>query len=732
MALVQDLLDGGNFRIDGCFPDTGRQDNQQNKMRSLLFFLLISFCVENKCVAQGRIIDSLRAVLRLSKEDSSTARLLDEIAYEYRIKQPDTGLAYGERALLLAEKANWKSGMARSYNCIGINYYMLSDADSSLKYHQKALGSYQQLGDSSGIGWSMCYLGAVYVNILNDYPKALSNLEPALQLLSRINDRKGMARTFDNLGIAYMDLGEAGKSLEHFQKAERISEELGDKAAVASSDMHIGNLYTELVQYPQALDYSKKALALFKSVDSKVGISGALGSLGEIYCETHKYNEGIEYYRQAAVIDKELGQKLGLAQDIANIGHAYLGLQKYGEALGALQEAFALEKVLGYKSGMANCLSSIAGIYINSPDSFMNRLGYRGNKRYAIAEKTSKEALVLANDINAIVDQEFALEMLTTVYAKEKDFANAYKYYRQKIVLEDSLVGDEKRKEITRREIQYQYDKKEDSLRAVQDKKDALSLAEIRRQKLIRNYTIGIVATAGAFAFLMTVSYNRRKKLIAEKRVSELEMNALHLQMNPHFIFNCMHSINKYMIDNEGKLASEYLVRFSNLMRLTLENSREREVSLSRDLSALELYMQLEALRFKNKFQYRIEVDPGIDRENTLIPPMLLQPFVENSIMHGISNKEGGSIKISVGREGNRIRCVVEDNGAGRQHSVKLKVAQEVKRESLGIKITQERLQIIDKIKKVKTGIFITDLADIDKDLSGLRIELLLPFENAF
>lgn len=185
------------------------------------------------------------------------------------------------------------------------------------------------------------------------------------------------------------------------------------------------------------------------------------------------------------------------------------------------------------------------------------------------------------------------------------------------------------------------------------------------------------------------------------------------------------------MLDNEGKLASSYLIRFSNLMRLTLENSREKEVSLSRDLSALELYMQLEALRFKNKFQYVIDVEPGIDRECTLVPPMLLQPFVENSIIHGISNKEGGIIKISVGREGAMIRCVVEDNGGGRKNTVGFKVAREVKRESLGVKITQERLHLLEKLKKVKTAIFITDLSDINNGLSGLRIELLLPFENA-
>ncbi|MBS1663686.1 MAG: tetratricopeptide repeat protein [Bacteroidetes bacterium] len=653
---------------------------------------------------------------------------MNEISYEYRLKQVDSGIAYGRRALALAERVRWKPGVARSYNCIGINYYMMADADSSLKYHQQALDMYRGLGDSAGVGWSLCYLGSVYVNVLNDYPKALSSLEPALQLLSKANDRKGMARTLDILGVAYLDLGQAAKALEHFQKSEKLSESLGDLAATGSSDLHIGNLYTQMGQYPQALDYSKKALTLFKRVGSKVGISSALGSLGEISCVTRKYDEGIDYYRQAAVVDKEIGQKLGVAQDIANIGAAYLLLKKYAEALSAFQESFAIEKALGYKSGMSNCLANMASIYANAPDSFLNRLG----KRREIAETTAQEALRLANEIHTISDQKLALETLTSIYAKEKNFENAYRYQRDLVALNDSMVGDEKQKEIAKREVQYQFEKKEDSLRAVQEKRDALASAEIKRQKLIRNYTVSIVLIAGAFSFLMIVFNSRRKKLISDKRVSELEMNALHLQINPHFIFNCMQSINKYMIDNEGKLASQYLIRFSNLMRLTLENSREKEVSLSRDLSALELYMQLEALRFKNKFQYVIEVDPEIDGETTLIPPMLLQPFVENSIIHGISNREGGIIKIIVSKEENMIRCVVEDNGEGRKSSVEHKLSPDVKRESLGVKITQERLEIIGKIKKVATAMFITDLADANNGLSGVRIELLLPFENEF
>src|SRR6185295_6580718 len=142
----------------------------------------------------------------------------------------------------------------------------------------------------------------------------------------------------------------------------------------------------------------------------------------------------------------------------------------------------------------------------------------------------------------------------------------------------------------------------------------------------------------------------------------EVEMKALRAQMNPHFIFNSLHSINKYVMENDRENASAYLSKFSNLMRLILENSREHEVALAEDLHALELYIQLESLRFKNKFKYLIETDPAIDKENTLIPPLLLQPFVENAIIHGIQNKESGLIRISVKKENNMIKCAVEDN----------------------------------------------------------------------
>ena len=184
-------------------------------------------------------------------------------------------------------------------------------------------------------------------------------------------------------------------------------------------------------------------------------------------------------------------------------------------------------------------------------------------------------------------------------------------------------------------------------------------------------------------------------------------------------------------MENDSRTASEYLTKFAKLMRLVLENSREQEIPIKDDLAALELYMQLESLRFENGFTYSIEIDPTIDKENTLIPPLMLQPFAENAIVHGISDKEDGVIRINIQTESNNmIKCILEDNGCGgitlpQEESGK-------KRKSFGIKITQERLKIINQLKKAKAAVNIFDLKDAENKPRGSRIELLLPLQLAF
>jgi LytS/YehU family sensor histidine kinase len=191
--------------------------------------------------------------------------------------------------------------------------------------------------------------------------------------------------------------------------------------------------------------------------------------------------------------------------------------------------------------------------------------------------------------------------------------------------------------------------------------------------------------------------------------------------MNPHFIFNSLNSISDYVQKHDIKAADNYLSKFAKVMRLTLEHSEQKAVTLEEDLKALELYMQLESARLNNKFTYEIKVDENIDRANTLVPPMILQPFVENSIWHGISKIDGaGKILIEIKKDEEMINCIVEDNGAGIQSN------QLIDKKSLGMKITKARIDIMNKIKKSKAAI------DLFNKEEGVRVEVKLPLELMF
>jgi LytS/YehU family sensor histidine kinase len=206
-------------------------------------------------------------------------------------------------------------------------------------------------------------------------------------------------------------------------------------------------------------------------------------------------------------------------------------------------------------------------------------------------------------------------------------------------------------------------------------------------------------------------------------------MKALRAQSNPHFIFNCLNSINRMILSGEADDASRYLTKFSKLIRLILENAEYTTVSLKNELAMLESYIQLEALRFKGKISYKISVDATIEPESIHLPSMVLQPFVENAIWHGLMHKENddkGMIAIVIREEEGRLLCTIEDNGVGREKAKVLREKSILKSKSMGIKITEERLRLLSK-EQLKQWIRITDLKDSLDQVLGTRVDIMVP-----
>ena len=558
--------------------------------------------------------------------------------------------------------------------------------------------------------------------IYNNPDSCMKYSEEALKISQKIKWQKGIALSFRQIGYVYYISSDNLQAMDYYLKALKAAEAINNNYFNATIYNNIANIYADLKDYKKALDYYTKYLLIAEQVNSKADEMNGFINLGDIYTEISNLPLGLDYFNKALNIANALGNKRISAAILNNLGEINIKEGNYDIAFSNFQKSLALAEETENMNVKATALNGLGEIYLHQ-------------KNYKQAEDYSKRSLELSKELGDISWQANALATLSKTYEKQNDFAKALDMYKQSVLLKDSTLNDAKKQDITRLEMQYNFDKREALVKADNDKKQVLATAEINKQKIIRNASIGIGTLLVLVAIAGIILYKRRKDTIEKKKEAEFntqvaytELKALRAQMNPHFIYNSLNSINDYIDKNETQMATSYTTKFAKLMRMILENSEQKEVPLADDLKALELYMQLESLRMQHKFTYEIKVDENIDRENTLIPPLILQPFVENSIWHGISKKQGvGKILIHIHKEGNMINCIVEDNGIGMQESAEAKTDKHLQpKKSFGMKITKSRIDIINQMKKSNAAITMSNLEP------GTKIVIKLPEALAF
>jgi LytS/YehU family sensor histidine kinase len=239
------------------------------------------------------------------------------------------------------------------------------------------------------------------------------------------------------------------------------------------------------------------------------------------------------------------------------------------------------------------------------------------------------------------------------------------------------------------------------------------------QQYIIYSLLLGIAAMV-VFAYLLFRS-NRQQKLANNL----LALKSMRSQMNPHFIFNALNSVNSFIAVNDERNANRYLSEFSVLMRSVLENSDEDFIPFSKEVELIELYVKLEHNRFKEKFDYEIIVDEAIDLDEYSIPPMLLQPYIENAIWHGLRYKqEKGKLEVLVqSKAPGTLSVIIQDNGVGRKRSQELKTKNQLKQKSKGMSTIKERISILNDMYQDRISVSVSDLFE---DHTGTKVELLL------
>lgn len=231
--------------------------------------------------------------------------------------------------------------------------------------------------------------------------------------------------------------------------------------------------------------------------------------------------------------------------------------------------------------------------------------------------------------------------------------------------------------------------------------------------------------------FIARTRREEQLKTEFNKKVSEIQMQALRAQMNPHFLFNSLNSIKYYALSKDKDSTAEYLTKFALLVRTILQNSKSHTISLKDELEALRLYIEIEHLRLEGKFAYHIDIDSSIRVEQAQIPPMILQPFVENAIWHGLMHiPSGGKLLVQVKDLGTQIQCIIEDNGIGRAKAKEIQQNGAGHKKSLGIQITGDRIALINRIYGIDTQVHVIDLHDEKAEATGTRVVITIPLIN--
>ena len=622
--------------------------------------------------AENARLDNLLAVLEQSAKDTGRVFLLIDIADELIRNNPGEALTYAKKAVDLSKKLNFKRGVAESYNMLGSCFYHTSDFQRAIQSFESAKGIYQELNDIEGVAIICNNIGGINLK-LGYYREGLENFITAAGIFEDIGDAYGAAALYNNIAIVCRKQNDPDESLEYYHQALRLSKDLND-AELTSGILHnMGSVLHDLDKNIEALEYLNKAYHLRAENNDEFGIAQTSKSLGTVYLNTGDEKKALHYLLTAAEFSEKTEDLHGLAECLGKMGVIYYHQRKYKES------------------------------------------------RYHF-EKSCK----LGKELGSLPVQQFAMSWISGLDSIDGNLSAALTHYKTYKLLSDSLINDAKDLELTEMRLNYEKEKLENEkqleLLMVENSLQESTLKKTR-------YLILALLFGCLFTIVIGITILQRHKLRTQKRIFELELDKLRQQLEPHFLFNSLNSIQSLLYKGDKISSNSCLMKLAKLMRMMLDGTQEKTVTLQNEIEFLSYYMDLMSMRFKNKFHYSIIVDDDIDLQNFKIPSLLLQPYVENCIYHGIRNKQGkGNIRIEFKLQNGHVHCNIEDNGVGRKTAIQIKQqSEQASNKSYGTRINENRFRLLNSMYGKELGVKFIDLTDNLKKPTGTRVELDLP-----
>jgi tetratricopeptide (TPR) repeat protein len=616
--------------------------------------------------------------------------------YNY-LKFPEVALDYADTAMKLSQETNNNELIALASYYHGKAYYFLGQYDKAISVY---LPAFQYAKDSKNIKLMIlldeALVFAYFYSGNNDVTKKhLEEIETHLQYLP---DTAYLAHFTIGLGYFYRYLEFYEKAIFYFLEYQALySAHPMSPAVLALSYTHLGYCYEQTGEFDKALLCFQKDIEISDSLNLN---TRSYLYLGGLYLKMDSITEAIKYYKNAVKYYDEKGNIYYKALSSLALGKTYMALDEFQESNQALKQALSsAEWMYGHKM-------------------IFSSLSYEINSFYSalqIVEKyKEEEALKLISNIHY---------QLYQLYFKQKQFEKALQEYSEFHKAYEMSNASERITAIEEIKDKYEAEQKDQQIELI-SQQNVLNEIRVKQSLYLLFGLAGLIILIVTLAILLI----RQNKLKASQNTILLEQKLLRSQMNPHFIFNALSNISNLIDKNDNTTASKYLNRFSKLVRHILESTRSDYIELDQEVANLENYLALQKLRFNDKFDFQIQIDSKIDSETIEIPPMLIQPFIENAIEHGIKPKEiNGHIDIRFKMKGKLIVCEIDDDGIGRKKATEMKVKSH---QSLATSITEERLRNLSRKLKHKISLEIIDLKTEANVSLGTRVILGLPYRE--
>jgi len=671
-----------------------------------------------------KTIDSLKKVLP-TKHGIERIDNLNAIGEEYWWPFPTSDSLISEWAVPAYKESvaiHYTEGKAKSLLLLGATEIFRKNFINAEKYLRESLGIYNTLNSDFGLGWCNVWLGQALFS-QDKFDEALVCEKKSIFFFEKSDDWEGEGKAWAWMGMTYATLGNYDSSFYYCSKSLFIRQKMSDHACVVQALINMGQLYKAAGSYADALDYYNQGIHYaYVHHMNALNVSWIYFELvGTIYRLINS-NDSSYYFLQKSMNEDPSNQMTRIS-----FGETLLMRNQYDSAL-----KIFLKPVEAFRKG-------------NDKWDLMRVI--MDVSKANLAKGNAKTALPYALETYSIAKQatsrQFLLEgylLLSKIYYRTHQYDSAYLFGQKFAALKDSLVNSQFLWKLTNYKERTEFKNKMDQLTALdnENKVKEEKLKQEAKQKWIL-LACFLIATLSGIIFYKNLALKRKneklesrgKQTDLQQHVTELEMQALRAQMNPHFIFNCLSSINRFILKNETESASNYLTKFSRLIRTVLTNSKKSFINLEDELEMLRLYLEMEKLRFKDSFDYSITFINSIDDGNVFLPPLLLQPFAENAIWHGLMHKEGqGKLEFELSVDDKVLTCAISDNGIGRKKAAALKSKSAEKQKSLGLQITKERLALLNEELAHETFFHIDDLFDNEGRPSGTRVTLKINYKN--